>query len=245
MMDRFAVDAADGWTHWDAGCLGMVSGVPVGTLNGVLVGDEQFDAAVVARLLDEVAATGLPYSLQVRPACVSAATELSGTRSLHRDEYDVPLMVLEDPGRLDVAQSVDALVIRELAPSEGDIHARVAAEGFEAPFELFQQLATPSMLSAPGVRCYVGEVAGVPVTTGVSLTQGSYVSIFNIATPPAYRGNGYGAAVTARAVSDGLAGGAAWAWLLASPSGFPIYERLGFRTVESWSYWLSADEPEE
>jgi predicted GNAT family acetyltransferase len=101
------------------------------------------------------------------------------------------------------------------------------------------------MLSAPGVRCYVGEVAGVPVTTGVSLTQGSYVSIFNIATPPAYRGNGYGAAVTARAVSDGLAGGAAWAWLLASPSGFPIYERLGFRTVESWSYWLSADEPEE
>jgi predicted GNAT family acetyltransferase len=64
---------------------------------------------------------------------------------------------------------------------------------------------------------------------------------FNIATPPADRRRGYGAAVTARAVTDGLAAGARWSWLQSSVAGYPVYERLGFRTVESWQSWLSPD----
>jgi hypothetical protein len=238
-MSHLLASSPNGWIRAEAGCLGMVTGIPLPTLNGVLVESEQFNVETVSRLLDEVAATGLPHCLQVRPGSVSDATELAGARSLTLDEHDIPLMVLEDPSRLDAAQGVDALVIRELAPSDADIHAQVAAEGFGAPFELFRQLATPSLLSGPGVRCYLGEVAGEPVTTGMGVTVGSYVAIFNIATPPNHRGNGYAAAVTARAASDGLAAGATWAWLQASHAGFPVYERLGFYTVESWSCWLS------
>jgi hypothetical protein len=46
--------------------------------------------------------------------------------------------------------------------------------------------------------------------------------------------------VTTRAVADGLAAGAKWAWLQSSEPGYPVYERLGFRTAEGWSCWLSA-----
>jgi predicted GNAT family acetyltransferase len=77
------------------------------------------------------------------------------------------------------------------------------------------------------------------VTTGMGLTIGSYVGVFNIATPPARRRRGYGAAVTVRAVADGVAAGARWAWLQSSGAGYPVYDRLGFRTTEDWNCWLS------
>ena len=69
----------------------------------------------------------------------------------------------------------------------------------------------------PGVRCYLGEAGGPPVTTGMGVTIGGSVGVFDIATAPADSGRGYGAAITARVMSDGLAAGAAWSWLQSSP----------------------------
>ena len=119
------------------------------------------------------------------------------------------------------------------------MHADVAAAGFEAPEQLFRQLITADVLGLQGVRCYVGEVGGQAVTTGMGVTLGASVGVFSIATPPAYRGHGYGAAITGRAVADGLAAGAKWSWLQSTPIGYPTYYRLGFRTVETWPCWIS------
>ena len=102
---------------------------------------------------------------------------------------DTPLMVLEDSRQLDAAQAVSGLAIRELSPEEAQLHAHVAAAAFQLPVEMFMQLMTPA-LGAPGVRCYLGYVAGEPVTTGLGVTIGSYVGIFNIATPAAHRRRG-------------------------------------------------------
>jgi GNAT superfamily N-acetyltransferase len=158
-------------------------------------------------------------------------------------EEDIPLMALDDPRQLDAAQSVSGLTIRELSPSEAHLHARLAAAGFEAPAEVFLQLMTPALLAAAGVRCYLGEAGGQAVTTGFGVRVGTFVAIFNIATPPEHRRRGYGAAVTARAVADGLAAGATWSWLQASSAGYKVYERLGFRTIERWPCWLAAPTP--
>jgi predicted GNAT family acetyltransferase len=77
-------------------------------------------------------------------------------------------------------------------------------------------------------------------STALGVTDGDHVGIFNVATPPAHRGKGYGAAITAWAVGDGFQNGASVAFLQSSPMGFRVYERLGFRTVEDWSVWISA-----
>jgi hypothetical protein len=52
------------------------------------------------------------------------------------------------------------------------------------------------------------------------------------------RGNGYGSAITARAVADGVRDGAAWSYLVSSPLGYGPYERLGFVTVDEWDLWV-------
>ena len=218
--------------------------VPAPTLNGVWVAGADADPEGIAELLDEVAATGLPHCLQFRPGAVDRMTKLAMGRSMTREE-DIPLMALEDPGQLDAAQAVSGLTIRELSPKEAQAHARLAAAGFEAPVDMFLQLMTPAMLGVPGVHCYLGEAGGQPVTTGLGVKLGSYVAIFNIATPPGHRQRGYGAAVTARAVADGLAAGAKWSWLQALAAGQGVYERLGFRTVETWQCWISSGNAHE
>ena len=156
-------------------------------------------------------------------------------------DRDIPLMVLDggDPRPLSAAASLDGLVIRELQPDEAPQHARVAADGFGVPVELFLQLTTPTLLATPGVRCYLGEHDGEAATTGLGVTIGSYVAVFNIATAPAHRRQGLAAAITARAVADGLARGATWAWLQSSEAGYRIYQQLGFRTVANWHCWVA------
>ena len=44
--------------------------------------------------------------------------------------------------------------------------------------------------------------------------------------------------MTARAVAEGVAAGAHTAYLQASAMGYGVYERMGFRTAETWpSYY--------
>jgi ribosomal protein S18 acetylase RimI-like enzyme len=226
-----------GWSHREPGGLAAVTKVPIPYLNGVFADGVGVDDEAVGALLDQVADSGVPHCLQVRPGCKRSLAALATQRGMARDE-DVPLMVLEDTNALGHGQA-DDLAIRVLTPEDAGRHASLAAAGFEAQEEHFHRLIPPAMLSLSGVRCYLGEVDGEPVTTGFGITLDDSVGIFNIATPPAHRRRGYGAAVTARAVRDGLASGARWAWLQASPAGYSIYERLGFRTIESWRCWLA------
>ncbi len=233
-----------GWERKRRGCVSFVTGIHEASLNGVLVHGADAVASDVANLLDEVAASGLPHCLQFRPNGSADLERLAAQRAMTADD-DIPLMVVDHPRALDAALSTDALVIRELAPEDAPLHAVTAASGFGAPLELFRELITPQVLRLPGVHCYLGEVGGEAVTTCVGVTFGVFVGIFNVATPPQHRRHGYGAAVTARAITDGFGHGAIWSWLQSSPSGLAVYERLGFRTVESWHCWIASARSEE
>jgi N-acetylglutamate synthase len=232
----------DAWVVRDGGAIAFASGVGLPTLNGVWAERTDADAVAVAHLLDRVASTGLPNCLQLRAGADPALTELATRRSMSPAE-ELPLMVMEAPGNLSTVRQPAGLVIRQLSPEEACLHASVAAAGFDGPEELFQQLMRVEVLQLPGVRCYVGEVGDQAVTTGIGITLGASVGVFSIATPLPCRRHGYGTAITARAVADGLAAGARWSWLQSSPMGYATYGRLGFKTLETWPCWVSADQP--
>jgi len=67
------------------------------------------------------------------------------------------------------------------------------------------------------------------VTSGLGWRSGRTIGVYAISTVPAARRHGYGEAMTARVVADGIAAGCDVAALQASAVGRPIYERLGFR----------------
>lgn len=226
-----------GWVRREEGMVGGVTGVSLPNLNGVWPEGVDLDEALVAAALDEIGSSGLPYCLQLRPGAPGPLLSLAARRGMTKEE-PIPLMALDDADAVETAQDAGRLRIRQLAPEEALLHARIAARGFEAPEEPFAQLVTPEVLRRPGVRCYVGDVDGRDVTTCIGVTLGASVGIFNVATPPEHRSQGFGAAVTARAVADGLAGGARWSFLQSSAAGYAIYERLGYETVELWDCWV-------
>jgi len=79
-------------------------------------------------------------------------------------------------------------------------------------------------------------VGGPTVPDPVAVSSGARrplptIGVYSIATIESARRRGYGAAMTARVMADGVVAGWDVAALQASEMGRPIYERLGFRTV--------------
>jgi len=221
------------------GVYAMVTGIPAPFLNGVWSGLPGPAVTAVAALLDEVCRAGVPYSLMLPPGCDEACTRLAAARGME-PVADTTLMALDAAGgAADAIPSPAGLTIQRLAPELARRHAVVAAAGFGTARDIFLRAITPDLLRLASVRCYAGEVAGQPVTTSLSVTLGSCTAIFDVATVPGFRGRGYGTAVTARAVADGLAAGSAWCWLEASAAGLSAYRRVGFRVIEPRRNWVS------
>jgi N-acetylglutamate synthase len=225
------------------GACAMVTGIPAPPLNGVWSEQPSPSVAAVAALLDEVSGAGVPYRLTLRPGCDDEAlTRLAAARGLEPEAETTLMAVDAAAGGAAVAAIPPpaGLAIQRLAPEQAARHAVVAASGFGTARDIFLRAVTPDLLRLASVRCYVGEVAGQPATTSLSVTLGSCTAIFNVATVPGFRGRGFGTAVTARAVADGLAAGATWCWLEATVASVPVYQRIGFQVLEPLRSWVSA-----
>ncbi|MGH7342086.1 MAG: GNAT family N-acetyltransferase, partial [Candidatus Rokuibacteriota bacterium] len=109
-------------------------------------------------------------------------------------------------------------------------HVRAGAEGFSIPAAWMEAIVTEWLLEQPGATLYVGYTDGEPVTTGLGIRTGRTIGVYNIATVESARRRGYGAAMTMRVIDDGAAAGCDVAILQSSAMGYPVYERLGFRT---------------
>jgi hypothetical protein len=228
----------DAWMETHDGVSACATGIPSPGLNGIWCSGRDPDPAAIRSLLGKLRALGLPHLIQLRPSASQAAAAVVEQEG-YTPADDVPLMRLDDPALLERAdEAVPQLAVRRLGADEGELHARTAAAGFGADPDHFVRLLPPQVMAASGMRVYVGEVEGQVVTTGLGVTRGEYVGIFNVATPSEHRGHGYGAAITARAARDGLATGASWAWLQSTPAARGLYEALGFRTLELWRCWM-------
>lgn len=228
------------WVQREPGVFAWLSGVGLPTMNGVLAEGAEADPVVVSALLDRLSDEAVPYCLQARPAAIAAFSPLADDRRLARVD-PIPIMTLDDPAALSAAADTAGLITRRATRADIELTIQVVAAGFEAPEEPFRELMVESVLDLSGVRAYLGYCDGQPVATGMGVTIGDFVAVFNISTLPAYRGRGFGAAMTARAVLDGLGAGAGWAWLQSTPSGRDVYRRLGFQDVEEWACWVSGD----
>ena len=204
---------------------------PLPSFNGVWP-EEDSAAGALSDALAEVAAEGIEAGVLARsgetPAVDEAAREL-GLTAAER----IPGMVA-NAGDL-IGPATPELDVIRVETADGFAQAlALAAEGFELPADLLAPLYMLEVTGLDGFDVYVGRVAGRDVTTAVSYLVDGDVGIFNVATPSAYRGRGYGAAITAHAVLEGFAAGADLAYLQSSAIGESVYRRLGFREVVTY-----------
>jgi ribosomal protein S18 acetylase RimI-like enzyme len=206
--------------------------IPIAQFNGVWPLDDGA-APMLSAALAELEELGLPSSVQVRrghtPAFAAEAKRLGFT-----NELELPGMAAR-AGDLPSPQPNGLTLTRVSGGRDLDDALATAAGGFGAPASSMAPLYMPAVLAAEGFSLYLGRVDGMPVSTSVGLTVGDTLGIFNVATPPEHRGRGYGAALTAEAARAGFANGADLAWLQSSAMGHSVYERLGFRDVETYA----------
>jgi len=212
--------------------------LPAPSFNGVWALDRRVDVAALMAASDEFAAADLPWNLQLRPGYPSEVDDLLAARGLVVTG-DIPLMQLTDPSQLEAAAAVPGLAVRP-AYTYNDIDSALTLleRGFEMPHELVRDLLSLRALLLPESATWIGAVGGEDVTTALAAVRLGVSGVFNVATPAEHRGRGYGAAITAHAVLQDLAGGARSAVLQSSAMGFRVYERIGFETIETWRQWM-------
>jgi len=163
-------------------------------------------------LADYLAATGLPFLRFKAPA-------------MARRLDDLPAVVL--PAGVEIARVQTA---RDQADWL-DVHM----EGFEEPEAArpdFEQYLAGSLAEPQSsLEHYVARWRGEPCAISTLLAAPLAAGIYHVTTLPAYRGRGLGKALTLAAMQSARRTGYAEAILFATPSGFPLYQRLGFETV--------------
>jgi hypothetical protein len=147
-----------------------------------------------------------------------------------------PLMVrLPGPGPDAPAPGAEVHEVRgaeDLAVAE-----RILVEGYPMP-ELEPltpgDLLDPSLLG-PDTRVWIAQWDGEPAAVAAAHRHAGVTLVEFVATLPAVRGHGAGAAATWAAT---LCDPERPAVLIASDDGRPVYARMGYLAVERWTVWL-------
>jgi GNAT superfamily N-acetyltransferase len=75
---------------------------------------------------------------------------------------------------------------------------------------------------------YIGYLDDTPVTSGTLLDAGGCAAIYDISTPPAFRGRGYGGAITHALMHEIRRRGYTDSWIWSSNMARSVYQALGY-----------------
>jgi GNAT superfamily N-acetyltransferase len=224
------------------GVVTLLTGLPMDWFNQVLIEREEATPADVLAGVAQARERGDHFVVRLRegiddrfiPTLTQAGLAPAGK------ETSTPGMVAFPIDYDAIAEhSAPDLEIRHVTDAAGiDAHRQVVTAGFGSDPALALGTACPDLLERPECVVYVGYADGDPVVSGLGWRTGRTVGVYSIATIESARRRGYGAAMTARAVADGVVAGCDVAALQASEMGRPIYERLGFQTIVRYAAYV-------
>jgi ribosomal protein S18 acetylase RimI-like enzyme len=173
----------------------------------------------------------LDWEAQLQPAGFQYT---EGPPGMGVDLADLPWEAARPPG----------LEIRPVEDSQTlQAWAYTFLAGYEFPDDFADVFA--SLLGVVGVglpfQHYLGFLEGQPAATASLFLAAGAAGIYNVATLPAARRRGLGGAMTLAALQTAREMGYRAGVLQSSESGFPVYQRLGFRqvcTLEHF-YWTA------
>ena len=221
----------------------LASGLPVRLFNEVLIGDASATADGIAAAVAVQRGRHERFVVNLRRGADDRFVGLMSDLglALPTDHALLPGMAL-DPIPEGAPRRIGGFEVRAVADASGlEDHIVTAAAGFGLPEEILRAIIAPDLWQRPDRTVYVGYAEGAPVTTGLGVRTGPAIGVYNIATVDSARKRGYGEVMTARIAADARAAGCRVAILQSSPMGFPIYKRLGYRTVVEYDGYI---EPE-
>jgi hypothetical protein len=213
-----------------------LTGGPAADFNMALFDEDPDDFAVFDAFVSRVNAIG-----------VSALAMMSGTVSRRLGSVarakglveagTAPLMARS--GALRDAPVSQFVIQRVTEPRGMSIFGDLAASAFamDRPW-VDRTFAAASLLDAPALAFHVAYRGDIPMSGVCSSGAGSTVGIWTMSTPPDKQRQGAGRAVLLAAMQEHVMSGAETFYLIATAAGKPLYDNLGFKTVDELSIWL-------
>ncbi len=223
------------------------SGLPIRAFNCAFALEQPDSLEGAAELIEEILVrSGAPWLLATTTASCDALKPIIVAQRL-KLSATMPGMAWE-PLPNSIRPSPAALEIRPVGDADdARTFARTMMQGFEAPIGLLdpwaEAVAAQGLPEAVRRGWYIGFVRNQPTCTAVRFTTRSIAGIYGVSTLPEYRHRGFGAAITCRAVSDGRDAGCRESYLQSSSIGRPVYEGIGYRTVEEYQLWTPEEMP--
>ena len=131
-----------------------------------------------------------------------------------------------------------AIGVRTTVAALGDV-----ADLVSAAFELDRDwvgrtFCSSALLPARAVSFFLASKDGEPYSAVTTTASGADVGIWSMATSPNHLRQGAGRAVLLAAIEHHRGLGATTFYLIATPSGKPLYDSLGFKTVDEFPMWV-------
>lgn len=222
-----------------SGVGGLTMTTPFALFNGVITTASSPEVGEIDRWAQSFEGSPLPWSIQLRGEPPPAVVDLAASYGL-TDRHVEPLMCAALPATGTArrpAGTQDARPRRVRGEAARQYLAALAA-GSEAPADALAVLASPGLLDDPAVAAYLTLFDDEPVATGMTTLAGRSLGVLNMSTVPAHRRRGHARAVLVEMLTAGARAGARTAILQASEAARPLYESVGFRTLETWTYLL-------
>ncbi len=109
------------------------------------------------------------------------------------------------------------------------VWVEVSAAGFGAAIPYFYEAyARHGYGSAAFSLHYIGYLDDTPVTSGTLLDAGGCAAIYDVSTPPAFRRQGFGSAITHALMGEIRQRGYAETWIWSSDMAQSVYQSLGY-----------------
>jgi GNAT superfamily N-acetyltransferase len=213
-----------------------LTGGPSADFNMALFGEDPEDPAVFDDFVSRVNARGLSALAMMSGAAGQHLGPAAKAKGLI-EAGTAPLMVRS--GRLPEQRASEFFTRRATEVHEMSLFGDLAASAFAMdPGWVHRTFAAASLLDAPAMGFYVAYRGDLPMSSVCTSGAGSTVGIWTMSTPPEKQRQGAGRAVLVAAMQDHLRRGADTFYLIATPAGKPLYDSLGFKTVDELSIWL-------
>ena len=213
-----------------------LSGEPVADLNYITLAASPDPGARLREFAAIIHARRLPVlvllSADVADVVAPVAQELNLTHA-----GGMPLMTHDGHGVTDAPGAV--AVGRVVSVADLMAAQSIIAQANALPEDAVQRTLGPGFLDAPGVDVFLARQADRPISTVITTRHGATVGIWCMATLPESQRAGAGRALLIQVMAQHRASGAHLFYLGATEAGYPLYERMGFRTIETLTIWVA------
>ena len=210
------------------------TGIPLAPFNRIFVcvrgnRDQLHDALQWMRERDD------PFRVTVRDETTEWMTGVASDYGLKKGNSQ-PGMVLKDLEP--IGESTHDLEITSVrGPAGLDQYVTVFSAVFDVSHELASRAHPEGYIEDDRIELILGAIDGEPVACGTLCITTGVAGVYSVGVLEEFRRRGFGQAMTKAVLTRGRKAGCRIGALQSSKAGYPLYQRLGFETVDTYHHF--------